>query len=168
MQEAASGKMRVTARWLSKIRAMATGNSYVQAGTPEVTHEYGLRSKKTGCCTQPGCARGAAACCRQYYTGRAQEGQPPKVVHDRGAEQFYMDFMEMGKAYLSYEIDGDTIRLLQTFVPEELRGYQLAERLANVSSILQQTAVAYMAIIYSSDFDLHAPIAGRLCLHQGE
>lgn len=56
------------------------------------------------------------------------------MVHDRGGERFYMDFKELGKAYLRYEMDGRTIRLQHMYVPEELRGNDIAVQLADVSA----------------------------------
>ena len=50
------------------------------------------------------------------------------IRHDEVNREFYADFPE-GKASLHYECDGDVLNFHHTFVPPELRGKGIAEKL---------------------------------------
>ena len=53
-----------------------------------------------------------------------------EVLHDEEAQEFYIATPE-GKALLHYERDGDVLNFHHTFVPPELRGKGLAEKIVS-------------------------------------
>lgn len=50
------------------------------------------------------------------------------VKHDESSHEFYMETQE-GKALLHYEREGDVLNFHHTFVPPELRGKGMAEKI---------------------------------------
>lgn len=130
----ANFNLKVFTRWLNQMPVVTRNHHFVtfigRFRQPYKAMTYNLRSR-----SQPYCSSTILdQCPRQYYTGKPTDRPPPRVVHDRGGERFYMDFKDYGKAYINYEMDGHTIRLINTYVPEEMRGHQIAEKLAEVSS----------------------------------
>lgn len=97
---------------------------------------------------------------RYYYNGN-QLNAPLHVVHDMGGRRFYINFHEMGKAFIRYETDGRKIILKHTFVPDELRGYNIAQHLAEVRICIPGNSV-YLQYYFFILF------AGSICIRQGK